>query len=116
MEVYIALFVRDAWVRPYGGDLLAVVWVYCLLRSALTLRSTTLALAAFAVGAGVEVAQYLEVPRLLGLSRHPVLSVIAGTTFQWGDLLAYALGAALAYGLDEGTSLLRCRTGAGSSA
>ena len=31
-EILIALFVRDAFVRPYGGDILVTVLICCFLR------------------------------------------------------------------------------------
>ena len=37
VEIYIGACVRDAWVRPYAGDLLAVVLVYATLRMVLAL-------------------------------------------------------------------------------
>jgi hypothetical protein len=109
VEVYIALYVRDAWLRPYGGDLLAVVLVYACARLWLVAEAWRLALGSFAVGALVELVQYLELLGRLGLSHHPVLSVVVGTTFQWGDLLAYALGALAAWALDRWTPLLTAR-------
>ena len=33
IEVLIALYVRDAFVRPFGGDILAVILVYTGLRA-----------------------------------------------------------------------------------
>ena len=32
LEILIALFVRDAFVRPYGGDILVTVLLCCLMR------------------------------------------------------------------------------------
>ena len=32
IEVCIALFVRDSFIRPYGGDLLVTVLICCFLR------------------------------------------------------------------------------------
>lgn len=38
VEVLIALYVRDAFVHPFGGDILAAVIVYVGLRAVTTLR------------------------------------------------------------------------------
>ena len=47
------------WIRSFGGDLLAVVWLYYLMGSALRAPAAWLASAAFAVGALLELGQYL---------------------------------------------------------
>ncbi|KAB0734538.1 DUF2809 domain-containing protein, partial [Pseudomonas aeruginosa] len=47
------------WVRGFGGDLLAVAWLYYLLNGALRAPAGRLATAAFAVGALLELGQYL---------------------------------------------------------
>lgn len=47
------------WIRSFGGDLLAVVWLYYLMGSALRAPAAWLASAAFGVGALLELGQYL---------------------------------------------------------
>lgn len=103
VEIYIGACVRDAWVRPYAGDLLAVVLVYATLRMVLALPAPALATVSFLVGAIVEAIQYLGIPEILGIAHHPLLAVVVGTTFQWEDLLAYAIGALIALLLDAKT-------------
>ncbi len=109
-EVLIALYVRDRLVRPYGGDFLAVILVYCGMRVfAGRVSSRCLGTMAFAIGVLVEVVQLLNVPARLGLSHYPVLSITLGTTFEWRDLLASALGVLLVTAVDEHTELIRNR-------
>lgn len=103
VEIYIGACVRDAWVRPYAGDLLAVVLVYATLRMVLALPAPALATVSFLVGAIVEAIQYLGIPEILGIAHHPLLAVVVGTTFQWEDLLAYAIGALIALLIDAKT-------------
>jgi hypothetical protein len=108
VEVLIACYMHDRWVRPYGGDVLAAVLVYVGLRVfSRRASSLRLAIAAFITGACVEVLQACNLPVRLGLTHYTVLRVAIGTTFQWGDLLAYAMGATLAWWLDEKTHLIR---------
>jgi len=33
VELFIGFFVRDAVIRPYGGDFLVVILLYCMLKS-----------------------------------------------------------------------------------
>ena len=100
VEVFIALFVRDAFVRPVLGDVLAVMLVYCGLLSIIRLPRVLAACLAFLVGVMVEIAQYLDVLTLLGLKSNPVARVVLGTTFSWGDIVAYAVGAVLSLIID----------------
>ena len=83
VEIYIGACVRDAWVRPYAGDLLAVVLVYATLRMVLALPAPALGTVSFLVGAIVEAIQYLGIPEILGIAHHPLLAVVVGTTFQF---------------------------------
>lgn len=96
IEVCIALFVRDSFVRPVLGDVLAVMLVYCAVLAVFDLRRVYAALFAFAVGVGVETLQYLDALTLIGLQNNPVARVVLGTTFSWGDIVAYGVGAAVA--------------------
>ena len=50
----------------------------------------------FLFGAAVEGAQYFRIVELLGLQSIPFFKVLIGTTFDWRDILCYAVGAALA--------------------
>lgn len=100
MEVAIALFVRDRFVRPYLGDVLAVILVYCGLRAVLPLRSLPAALSAFAIGAAIEIGQAAHVLDLLGVQNR-VIRVVLGGSFEWLDFLAYAAGAGIALVVDR---------------
>jgi len=108
IEVLIALIMHDPVVRPYGGDVLAALLVYVAFRVVLQRTlSARLAIAAFTVGTCVEVFQALQLPERLGFTHNAILRVVVGTTFQWGDLLAYAMGASIGWFIDEKTSWIR---------
>lgn len=96
VEVAIALWVRDAFVRPYLGDVLAVILVYLIFRAITTWRVIPAAFAAFAVGLAVEIGQAINLLDSLGLSDHAVARVVFGTAFSVGDIFCYAAGAAIA--------------------
>lgn len=92
IEVAIALWVRDAWVRPFGGDVLAVILVYCGLRAVTRLDVVPAALIAVAVGFVVEAGQALHLADRLGLGDNPVARVVLGTAASVEDLIAYSVG------------------------
>ena len=93
VEVLIARFAHDALVRPYGGDFLATLLVYCLLRSVLAARPSRIASAALLISYLIEGLQYINVLARLGWQHSRLLRIVLGSHFAWGDLLAYSLGA-----------------------
>lgn len=96
IEVAIALWVRDRFVRPYLGDVLAVILVHLALRALTTLRPVPAALTALAVGVAVEIGQAAGLLNLLGLADNQVARVVLGTSFSVNDLVCYAAGAVIA--------------------
>lgn len=92
VEVYIALFVHDSFVRPYLGDVLVIVLLYCFCRGPLGCKGKWLAPVVTALGAMAEILQYFCLADQLGLDRSSPLRIILGSTFDWADLLCYLAG------------------------
>ena len=97
-EVLIARYVQDAFLRPYGGDVLVTVLLCCLVRAAVPERERIpyLPLYVFVFAAAVELSQ------AAGLASHlpagaawDVLRIALGSTFSYADLLCYAVGCVL---------------------
>ncbi|MFT3922127.1 MAG: DUF2809 domain-containing protein [Myxococcales bacterium] len=112
LEIHIALHWHDAWVRPFGGDTLAVAFLHMLARGLWPLPVRGTALGSFALACGVEFAQYLHVVDRLGLAQHRLARTVIGTSFHPGDLVAYALGALLAVGCEHWLDRRALRLGA----
>ncbi len=93
VEVAIALWVKDRFIRPYGGDVLATILVYLTLRAVTDLRVMPASLAALAISFMVECAQALDLVARLGLAHNVPARTIFGTAFAVEDLLAYTAGA-----------------------
>ncbi|MEP9402348.1 DUF2809 domain-containing protein [Sphingomonas sp. VNH70] len=100
VEIGIALFVRDAIVRPYVGDALAVVLVHCGLRTITRLPATAAALTALLVAIVIEFGQYFNVLQATGLADSEVARTVLGSGFDPHDFIAYALGALAAWAID----------------
>ena len=66
-EVIIAVFVHDNFVRPYVGDLLVVILLYCFLKSFVDIRVEKAALYVLVFSFAIEGLQYFHIVRLLGL-------------------------------------------------
>ena len=92
LEVYIGMFVRDAFVRPYVGDMLVTLLLCCLAKA--VRPGCRPALPVFIFAAAVEAAQALQLTELLGLER-TLLGVLLGSTFDWHDIACYAVGCLL---------------------
>jgi hypothetical protein len=92
VEVFIGFYMHDAIIRPYGGDFLVVILLYCLVKSFTSLRICTAALGVLVLSYLVETLQYFHIVNLLGLEKSKIACIIIGTYFAWSDLLAYTLG------------------------
>ena len=92
IEICIALFVEDRIVRPFVGDVMVVVLIYCCLRIFLNVNFRHVAGGVFAFACTIEILQYFDYVRLLGLEQNRILSVAMGRTFEWLDFAAYLAG------------------------
>ena len=92
IEIFIALFVSDTFIRPFLGDALVVILIYCTLRIFLNVKYWKAALGVFIFASAIEVLQYFDYVKLLGLENNRVLSVAMGRTFEWLDFAAYLTG------------------------
>ncbi|MDE6312943.1 MAG: DUF2809 domain-containing protein [Lachnospiraceae bacterium] len=92
IEIFIALFVHDSFVRPYLGDVLVVVLIYTFIRILILKKCPLLVLWVFLFAAGVEVLQYFKIVELLGFQDSTVMSVLLGSVFDIKDIVCYGVG------------------------
>lgn len=95
IEVLIALYVHDAIIRPYIGDLLVVILIYTFIRSILNTPVLPTVIGVLLFAYLVEFLQYCQLINILGLQDSKIASIIIGVSFEWIDMLAYTAGAAL---------------------
>lgn len=95
VEVLIALFVHDDFVRPYVGDMIVTVVVWSFLRIIFPDRFKLMSLYVMIFAILVEVGQYFHYTELLGIT-NPVLVTMMGTSFAWADIACYAVGCVIA--------------------
>lgn len=100
-EVFIALFVKDSIIRPYGGDLLIVIMIYYFLKAFIQTKPIYLCSGTLLFAYTVEIAQYFKMVEVLGVQDNKLLTIILGSSFSWGDMLAYTSGAAICYFIDH---------------
>ena len=92
VEVLIAMYMHDAIIRPFGGDYLVVMLVYCFVKSFINSPVVPTALYVLLFSYLVEISQYFHLVSLLGLQNSKLACTIMGTYFSFVDLLCYTLG------------------------
>jgi len=92
IEIIIALYFHDGFVRPYFGDFLVVMLIYCTVKSAGNLPVVQAVIAVLLFAYLIEILQYFDIVHRLGLGGSALATTVIGTTFQWGDIVAYTLG------------------------
>jgi hypothetical protein len=92
IELVIALYFHDEFIRPYFGDFLVIILLYCTVKAVVNLPVITTALGVLVFAYLIEILQYFDIVHRIGLGGSAVATTVIGTTFQWGDIVAYTLG------------------------
>lgn len=104
VEILISRFAHDRFIRPYAGDFLVPILLYCLVQSAGRRPVGRVLAAVLLVAYLVELGQYFHLVARLGLAHSRVACLMLGSAFSWADMLAYTLGALLVLGTERGRS------------
>lgn len=92
VEIYIAIFIKDAIIRPFVGDILVMFLMYFFIKTFIRVRSNWLPLWLLVFAVLVEVSQAFSLVDLLGLGNNTVARIVMGTSFDWHDIFCYAVG------------------------
>jgi Protein of unknown function (DUF2809) len=92
VEIGIGAYVHDTLIRPYGGDFLVVILLYCLVRSGVDFPIGPTAAAVLIFAYLVEIGQYFGLAGRLGFKGHSLGRILLGSYFSWSDMIAYTLG------------------------
>lgn len=95
IEVSIALFVHDNFVRPFIGDVLVVMLVCVFLRIFVPEKVKLMPVFATLFAVVIEALQYFDFVKLLGLENNPIISTALGRTFDIRDIICYIIGGVL---------------------
>ncbi len=101
LEILIALFLTDGFIRPYAGDFLVVIMLYCLVKTFFKTPLIPTALAVLLFAYLVEALQYVKLVKLLGWQHSTLANVVLGNSFSWQDILAYTLGILLVIWVEQ---------------
>lgn len=97
IELCIALFIRDKFIRPILGDVLVVVLMFTFCKIFYQGNTLKLVFAVVLFAFVVEIAQYFKLATALGIEDNKIAKVVLGTTFDWIDLFAYTIGGIASY-------------------
>ncbi len=100
-EIFIALFINDAIIRPYGGDVLVVIMIYYFLKAFIRTKAEYLMAGTLLFAYAVETAQYFRMVEILGVQDNKFLVVVLGSAFDWGDMICYTLGIGICYLIEK---------------
>ena len=95
IEILIALFIRDKFIRPYVGDMLVTVLICFFVRILIPEKFSAAPLFVFLFSLVVEIGQYYDFVKLLGLDKNLFLSTLLGRTFSVADIICYGIGCAV---------------------
>ena len=92
VEVVIALFIRDRFIRPYVGDVLVVILIYCFVCSFVKIPLWFGAIGVLLFAYTIELLQYFKFVEVIGFQNSHVAKVVLGNSFSWMDIVAYTVG------------------------
>jgi len=107
IELLIGIYVHDGFVRPYVGDFLVVILIYCFVKAFIIISVNKAAACVLAFSYIVEVLQYFKITVLLGLKNSKLANIIIGNSFSWSDIVAYTLGIAAVLAIEKFVSTRR---------
>lgn len=92
IEILIGTYAHDDIVRPFVGDLLVVILIYCFVMSFFKVKVMATALSVLIFAYTTEITQYYHLVYVLRLSSSRFARIIMGTSFSWMDMLMYTIG------------------------
>lgn len=92
IEFFIAKYFTDTIVRPFIGDVLVVILIYCFLNTFINFDRKKIAFGVMIFACVIEVLQAFHFVNLLGLGQNSIASIVLGSTFDWKDIMAYVIG------------------------
>ncbi|RZL19551.1 MAG: DUF2809 domain-containing protein [Pedobacter sp.] len=92
IEVLIALYITDNFIRPYVGDVLVVILIYYFVKAFVHIGVWPLAIATLLFSYLVETLQYFQFVKMIGLNDNKLANIVIGNYFAWEDIAAYTIG------------------------
>lgn len=107
IEVAIAIFFKEGFIRHTFGDFLVVILLYCFFKSFLNGSTLPIAIATLCIAYIIEFLQLTDFLKHLGLEHSKWASLVFGNSFSIQDLVAYTLGIAVTLYIERSRVLNR---------
>ncbi|WP_435412782.1 DUF2809 domain-containing protein [Psychroserpens mesophilus] len=105
VEICIAVFLTEGFIRHTFGDFLVVILMYCCLRTFIVANPIYIAIGVLAFAFTIEFLQLFNLLDHLQLRHHKMANIILGSTFHVSDLIAYTFGTITILAMDLKTTL-----------
>ncbi|MCK8480150.1 DUF2809 domain-containing protein [Psychroserpens algicola] len=105
IEICIAAFLTEGFIRHTFGDFLVVILMYCMIRTFIHTKPIYIASVVLAFAFLIEFLQLFDFLDYLNLQNHRLAHIILGSTFSFSDLIAYTLGVITIFLIDTKISI-----------
>ena len=105
IEICIAAFLTEGFIRHTFGDFLVVILVYCSIRTFIETNPIYIAIGVLTFAFAIEFLQLFNLLDHLQLRDNKIATIILGSTFHISDLIAYTLGTIIILAFDLKTTL-----------
>ncbi|MBZ9631225.1 DUF2809 domain-containing protein [Salegentibacter sp. LM13S] len=92
IEILIAVYIQDDFIRPYLGDFLVVILLYCFVMGISKISIFKGLLIVLIFSFAVEFFQLINIAKVLQYQPPEFVMIILGSSFSVWDLVAYLLG------------------------
>lgn len=92
IEIIIAQYFHGGFIRNTLGDFLVVILIYSFFRAITNINWKKIALGVLILAYAIELFQWIDILQLLGIKKNTTTAIVLGSSFDWGDMLAYTLG------------------------
>jgi len=89
IEVVVERYFHGGFVRNVLGDYLVVFLIYCFVKAFLNIKPLLAASLVLLLSYLIEIAQYVNILKLLNISQSKTTAIVLGSSFDWKDMAAY---------------------------
>jgi hypothetical protein len=100
-EILIAVYAHDDIIRPYFGDYLVVILLYCSLKAFVNIPVLPACILVLLFSYLMEMLQYFQLVQRLGLQQSDLAKTVLGNSFAWTDIVAYTAGIVTVYFVEK---------------
>lgn len=100
IEILIAKYVNDSFIRPYLGDVIVVILIYAFVRAVSNLSAKWALIATLLFSILIEFLQAMQIINILGLEKFKLARIVIGTSFSWLDIVCYIAGCCIVLAIE----------------